>query len=82
VRVSELGLLLIMGHDLWQHLKVWQVTNAVSAFPLAKVDLSIKVVANHPDAPYTTALAVGAGVTLLTLVFLVVQWVRSSRKTT
>ena len=81
VRLSELGLLLIMGHDLWQHLKVWQVTNAVSAFPLAKVDLSIKVVANHPDAPYTTALAVGAGITLLTLVFLVVQWVRSSRKT-
>jgi len=72
-RVGLLGGLLVIGHDLWQHLKVWQVTNAVSAFDLARVDLSIKVVANHADPPYITMLAIGAAASLLTLIFLLVM---------
>ena len=56
VQLTGLGMLLVMGHDLWQHAKVWQVTNAVSAFDVARVDLSIKVVANHPDPAYFTML--------------------------
>ena len=69
-RVGLLGVLLVLGHDLWQHLKVWQVTNAVSAFDVARVDLSIKVVANHADPPYITMLAIGVAGSLLTLIFL------------
>lgn len=79
VQLSGLGLLLVMGHDLWQHAKVWQVTNAVSAFDVARVDLSIKVVANHPDPIYFTLLGVGATVTILTLLGLIYLWRREGK---
>jgi len=79
LQISVLGLIFLIGHDLWQHLKVWQVTNAVSAFDVARVDLSLKVVGNHPDPEYTTTLAIGAAVSLLTLVALIILWVREKR---
>lgn len=76
--IAGLGLLLAMGHDLWQHLKVWQVTNAFAAFPTTPVNLAIKVVANHPDPVYTTTLAIGAGVSLASLlVLLYLAWKRN-----
>ncbi|MCC6148560.1 MAG: hypothetical protein IT308_13455 [Anaerolineaceae bacterium] len=75
--IAGLGLLLALGHDLWQHLKVWQVSNAFAAFPVTPVNLAIKVVANHPDPAYTTALALGAGVSLISLlVLLSLAWRR------
>lgn len=80
LRLTELGLLLLIGHDLWQHAKVWQVTNAFPAFDIAEVDLTIKVVANHPDPPYITMLSIGAIISLLTLIFLLFQWWREKRK--
>lgn len=76
VQVSGLGLLFLLGHDLWQHSKVWQVTNAVEAFPVARVDLAIKLVGNHPDPAYTNMLALGAAVSALTLAGLIFLWVR------
>ncbi len=42
LQVSILGGIFLIGHDLWQHLKVWQVTNAVSAFDVARVDLTLE----------------------------------------
>ena len=81
LQVSILGGIFLIGHDLWQHLKVWQVTNAVSAFDVARVDLALKVVGNHPDPEYTTMLAVGAAVSALTLAALIVLWVREKRTT-
>ena len=80
LHVSGLGLLFLLGHDLWQHLKVWQVTNAVEAFPVARVDLTLKVVGNHPDPAYTNMLAIGAAVSVLTLAALIVLWVGERRK--
>jgi len=75
--VAGLGLLLALGHDLWQHLKVWQVTNAFTAFPTTPVNLAIKVVANHPDPVYTTTLAIGAAASLVSLVaLLLLAWKR------
>ena len=68
--LAGLGLLLGLGHDLWQHLKVWQVSNAFNAFPTTPVNLAIKIVANHPDPAYTTALTIGAAVSLASLVVL------------
>lgn len=64
-----LGLMALV-HDLWQHLKAWQVTNAFAAFPTTPVNLALKVVANHADPPYVTLVAVGAGISLLSLVAL------------
>ncbi|MCD4672343.1 MAG: hypothetical protein K8R77_06755 [Anaerolineaceae bacterium] len=79
LQVSSLGILFLLGHDLWQHLKVWQVTNAVEAFPVARVDLTLKVVGNHPDPAYTNMLVIGAVVSALTLAALIVLWVRERR---
>jgi hypothetical protein len=72
LKVIGLAGLGIIIHDLWQHLKAWQVTNAFPAFPLTPTDLSIKIVANHPDPIYMTYLGVGAAVSLLSLVVLLV----------
>ncbi len=79
LQVSLLGGIFLIGHDLWQHLKVWQVTNAVSAFDVARVDLTLKVVGNHPDPEYTTMLAIGAAVSALSLAALIILWVREIR---
>ena len=49
--------------ELWKHLNTWKVTEAVKGFPYTYTDLSIKVVANHPDRPYTTALLAGLIIT-------------------
>lgn len=70
LRLGGLGFLLVLAHDLWQHLKLWQVNNAAEAFPLTPRDLSLVTVANHPDAPYFTLLGIGAAVTLLALLAL------------
>ena len=79
LQVGVLGGIFLIGHDLWQYLKVWQVTNAVNAFDVARVDLSLKVVGNHPDPAYTTMLAIGAAVSALTLATLIALWARESR---
>ena len=59
--------------ELWKHLNTWKVTEAVKGFPYTYTDLSIKVVANHPDRPYTTALLAGLIITLLTAVVLILR---------
>ena len=66
------------GFELWRHLNVWKVTEAVKGFPYTYTDLSIKVVANHPDRPYTTGLLIGLIITLLTGAFLIFRAVRGS----
>ena len=72
-------LLLPLLNDLWQHLKAWRVNVAYSAYPVAKVDLAIKVVANHADAPYTGVLTAGAAITILTAIFLLAMAWRENR---
>lgn len=70
IRLGFLALLVLNAGDLWQHLKVWRVMNAVKAFPVAPVDVALKVVSNHPDAPYTNMLIIGGVISLLALFFL------------
>ena len=60
--------------ELWKHLSAWKVTEAVKGFPYTYTDLSIKVVANHPDQPYTIGLTAGAAITVLTAAFLILQY--------
>jgi hypothetical protein len=74
-RLVGVGLLVIIIHDLWQHLKAWQVINAFPAFPNTPVNLAIKVVANHADPPYITSLAVGGAISFISLfVLLFLVW--------
>ena len=58
---------------LWKHLKSWTVLEASRAFPLTPVDLSIKTVANHPDQPYTTGLLIGAVITLVSAILIILR---------
>ena len=62
---------------LWKHLSSWTVLKTSGAFPVTPVDLSIKTVANHPDQPYTTGLLIGALITLISGVLILV---RASKK--
>ena len=70
LRLTWLALLLIMAHDLWQHLKLWQVTNAFPAFPETPRHLSLISVTNHPDPQYISVLGIGAAVSVLTMLLL------------
>ncbi len=71
-QIAWLAVTAVIIHDLWQHLKIWQVTNAVLAFPNTPVNLAIKTVSNHPDPTYTTILIIGSAVSLGSLVVLLV----------
>ncbi len=67
----HLVIIVLMGvtiTDLWRHMRAWRVTTAVQAFPVTPVDLAIKVVGNHPDAPYFWMIGIGALITLITAV--------------
>ena len=71
-RAVYLGLLGLIFHDLWQHIKLWRVRHMYDLFPVREVDLTLDFVANHPDPPYELALIIGWGVALVTLGLLVV----------
>ena len=78
-RISLLGIILLIVHDLWQYLKFWQVANAIQFFPVTPVDLSIKIVANHPDPQYINMLILGGCVSSLTLAFLLIMVLRERK---
>ena len=62
--IATLGLL---AHDLWQHFRSWRVANMPGLFPPKPLDLSVNVVANHPDPPYELALSLGVAISLIGL---------------
>jgi len=66
----------IVGNDLWQHFKLWRVTNMAGIFPETPLELSRFYVANHPDPIYTASLWVGLSFTALTLIVLVFKSIR------
>jgi len=72
LRAGMAALAVLLVHDVWQHTRAWRVNNALFAFGQVDLDLAIKVVANHPDAVYTNLLMIGAAITLVTAVGLIV----------
>ncbi len=78
-RIFSLGLLILMAHDLFQHSRIWRVTNMYALFPSTPVDIRAGVI-NHPDPPYITALAAGAAATVLTLIALLILAIRERRQ--
>lgn len=81
VKVLTLALVGLGAQDLGQHLRAWRVENIARVFGADPLDLSLYTVANHTDPPYIAALAVGLGVTLLTLLFLVFMAWNETKKT-
>jgi hypothetical protein len=72
LRLAALLLLGIQISDMWLYIKLWQVSNVYPNYPQVPVDLAAKVVANHPDPVYTNILWIGAAVSLVTLIGLVI----------
>jgi len=78
LQVLLLGLMLVLSNDLLQHMELWKVTQLDTLFPVSPaLTPELWVVANHPDPPYILALAVGAGISLLSLGFLIFKVRRS-----
>ncbi len=81
LRIGGLGVLMLLMHDMWQYIRLWRIEYAKNAFPVTPVDLSIKVVANHPDPPYIAVLVIGAVISLAALIFLGIMSWRESHQT-
>ncbi len=84
LQLASLGALLLMFNDQWLYIKLWQVTNVYPNMVPVPVDLTNKLIANHPDPAYTTALLAGLVVSLLTLaalIFLAAQKAPAKRET-
>lgn len=56
-----------------KHLNTWKVTEAAKVYPKMNVDLALKTVANHPDKPYTTGLVIGAAITVLSGILILLR---------
>jgi hypothetical protein len=77
-RILSLGLLALLAHDLYQHSRLWRVTNMYQLFPSTPANVQSSVV-NHADPAYVAALIAGAAVTLLTFVALLILSRRERR---
>ena len=74
------GFTLALGHDLLQNLRYWQVRVAAGSFNSFIEQPDRWTVANHPDPSYFNIVKIGAGVSLLTLVVLLVLCYREVRQ--
>ncbi len=64
LKVVAGGLLLVLGHDLLQHTRLWRVENMARLFDRTPVDISAQVLQLH-DPPYLAALIGGAAAAVL-----------------
>lgn len=78
--IGILTALLLAMQDLWQHLKLWRVVNMDLLFPSKNLNLSLDVISNHIDSPYTSALFAGFAITLLTALILVASVIVENRQ--
>lgn len=66
-----LGMIMVMGHDLFQHSRLWRVSNMYELFPRESSGIPAPVI-NHPDPAYTTAITVGAVISSIALILILV----------
>ena len=78
-RMAALLILGITAHDLLQHARLWRVENMNLLFPSTPVDIHAAVITQH-DPQYISALLIGLGISVLTLVFLLVMHRREQRR--
>jgi hypothetical protein len=74
-RIFSLCMLILLGHDLFQHSRIWRVTEMYSLFKSTQVDIRSNVL-NHPDPLYFNALVIGAVVTTVTFIVLLCLTIR------
>jgi hypothetical protein len=84
IRSSSLVGLLVMGHDLWQNLKIWRISSQAAVFEADWFNIKLWFVNNHyDDIPYIDLLEIGAlvsGVTLVGLGYMTWREARKKRK--
>ena len=74
-RIFSLCMLILLGHDLFQHSRIWRVTEMYNLFKSTAVDIRSEVI-NHPDPLYFNVLAIGAAVTVVTFIVLLTLTIR------
>ncbi len=67
------ALLIPTAFFLGKHLNAWKVTEAAKVYPKMEVDLALKTVANHPDSQYTTGLLIGAVISVLSGLLILIR---------
>ena len=67
------ALLIPTAFFMGKHLNAWKVTEAAAVYPKMEVDLALKTVANHPDSPYTTGLMIGAAISVLSGILILIR---------
>ncbi|MFQ5922482.1 MAG: hypothetical protein ACE5M4_06525 [Anaerolineales bacterium] len=60
--------LLVIALDLWQHSRLWRLTEARHAFEIVYPNLTVAI-NNHADPVYLAALAAGAAITVVALIY-------------
>lgn len=74
------GMLLIF-HDLWENIRAWQVSNATLTFTKHMDFLSRDwYVANHADPDYIRTIVIGAAISVISMVILLVLARREKRQ--
>ncbi|MBN1267110.1 MAG: hypothetical protein JXA25_16590 [Anaerolineales bacterium] len=63
-KITAAGLVLILAHDLLQHVRLWRVENMSQLFSRTPVDITAEVL-RIQDPVYTGALVVGVGIAVL-----------------
>ena len=74
----SLGLLVLGGHDLFQHSRWWRLSNMDQLFPRTPIQLQVELV-QRSDPLYIASLAGGGLAALLALVYLLWQARREAR---
>jgi hypothetical protein len=70
-RILSLGVLILLAHDLFQHSRIWRVSNMSTLFLSTPVDIQSEVI-HHADPLYFGALTVGAACSVITFIVLVI----------
>jgi len=83
-RIVSVVFLIILGHDLLQHARMWRLENLARALPVPEWTLVEDIrIANYPDPIYTTVLGISIAITVVAIVVVLItlltQW-RGRRK--
>jgi hypothetical protein len=71
-------LLAILGHDLFQHARLWRLEYFFEAFPEKALDLNLRIM-NQVDPTYMTILAISWSISLIALLYAVWTWRRMGK---
>jgi hypothetical protein len=77
-RIFSLGVLILLAHDLFQHSRIWRVSNMNQLFTRTPVDIQSMVI-HHPDPLYFGALTIGAACSVLSCGVLIFLTLRERR---